>query len=76
MIIGVPKEIKTDENRVGLTPAGVHEFYNHGHKILIEKNAGLGSGFSDIEYKNENLANLKTYYSEDSLLNYSTIIDR
>ncbi|MCY7493661.1 alanine dehydrogenase [Bacillus safensis] len=50
MIIGVPKEIKNNENRVGITPAGVAAFKKHGHEVWIETNAGLGSGFTDQEY--------------------------
>ncbi|WP_156291501.1 alanine dehydrogenase [Oceanobacillus salinisoli] len=50
MIIGVPKEIKNNENRVALTPAGTTQFVNHGHQVLIEKDAGLGSGYTDDEY--------------------------
>jgi alanine dehydrogenase len=50
MIIGVPKEIKNNENRVALTPAGVVSFIKEGHKVLIEKGAGLGSGFPDEDY--------------------------
>ena len=50
MIIGVPKEIKNNENRVGLTPAGVAEFKKHKHTIYIQKTAGIGSGFSDDDY--------------------------
>ncbi len=53
MIIGVPKEIKPNENRVGLIPAGVHEFIKNGHKVIVEKNAGVGSGICDDEYKKE-----------------------
>jgi alanine dehydrogenase len=52
MIIGVPKEIKNNENRVALTPAGVVSFVNAGHKVLVEKNAGVGSGFSNEDYLN------------------------
>lgn len=52
MIIGVPKEIKGFENRVGLTPNGVEELINNGHKVLIEKGAGEGSSFVDEEYVN------------------------
>ena len=51
MLVGVPKEIKNNENRVAMTPAGVHELTQRGHKVLIEKSAGVGSGFSDDEYK-------------------------
>ncbi|HEX7666797.1 MAG TPA: alanine dehydrogenase, partial [Polyangiaceae bacterium] len=50
MIIGVPKEIKTREYRVGMTPAGVKSLTSRGHKVLIEKSAGEGSGISDAEY--------------------------
>ncbi|MGE8202990.1 alanine dehydrogenase [Heyndrickxia sp. NPDC080065] len=51
MIIGVPKEIKNNENRVAMTPAGVVHLSNAGHKVIIETNAGLGSGFTNEEYK-------------------------
>ncbi|OQP24925.1 alanine dehydrogenase, partial [Geobacillus zalihae] len=50
MIIGVPKEIKNNENRVAITPAGVLSFVQAGHTVLIEKEAGVGSGFSDSDY--------------------------
>lgn len=50
MQIGLPKEIKSDENRVALTPAGVLALTRDGHDVLIEKGAGLGSGFSDEQY--------------------------
>lgn len=50
MIIGVPKEIKNNENRVAVTPAGVTEFKKHGHTVYIQSKAGNGSGFSDDEY--------------------------
>ncbi|TGE29135.1 alanine dehydrogenase [Hymenobacter metallicola] len=51
MIIGVPKEIKNNENRVGLTPAGVAEFRKHGHDVYVQASAGEGSGFQDAEYE-------------------------
>ena len=51
MIIGVPKEIKSNENRVALTPAGTLELTKRGHKVYVQSTAGLGSGFSDDEYK-------------------------
>lgn len=50
MIIGVPKEIKNNENRVAITPAGVTDFVKHGHTVYIENNAGAGSGISNEEY--------------------------
>ncbi|WP_087973301.1 alanine dehydrogenase [Oceanobacillus rekensis] len=51
MIIGVPKEIKNNENRVAMTPAGVVNLKNAGQKVIVEKGAGLGSNFTDEEYK-------------------------
>ncbi|MCL6478638.1 MAG: alanine dehydrogenase [Peptococcaceae bacterium] len=50
MIIGVPKEIKDNENRVAITPAGVEAMVNAGHEVVIETNAGAGSGISDHQY--------------------------
>lgn len=50
MLIGVPKEIKDHEYRVGLTPASVRELINHGHQITLEDNAGAGIGFSNDDY--------------------------
>lgn len=50
MIIGVPKEIKNNENRVALTPAGVTELRKHQHTIYVQSLAGAGSGFTDAEY--------------------------
>ncbi|MCK5353510.1 MAG: alanine dehydrogenase [Methyloprofundus sp.] len=52
MIIGIPKEIKGQEYRVALMPSGAAELVRAGHEVLIETGAGLGSGFSDIEYLN------------------------
>ena len=50
MIIGIPKEIKKEEYRVAITPAGVTELKQAGHTVLIETDAGKGSGFSDDDY--------------------------
>jgi alanine dehydrogenase len=50
MIIGVPKEIKNNENRVALTPAGTQELVKRGHTVYVQNSAGVGSGFSDDEY--------------------------
>ena len=50
MIVGILKEIKTEENRVCMTPAGVEVMIQHGHTILVEKSAGVGSGFKDAAY--------------------------
>lgn len=52
MIIGVPREIKNNENRVAMTPAGVVNLISAGQEVIIEKGAGLGSNFTDEEYKN------------------------
>ncbi|WP_103981591.1 alanine dehydrogenase [Helcococcus massiliensis] len=53
MRIGIPKEIKNRENRVAITPAGVHALVSDGHEVLIEKNAGLGSAITDEAYIEE-----------------------
>src|SRR5258706_241414 len=50
MIIGVPKEIKNNENRVALTPAGTQELTRRGHTVYVQTTAGTGSGFADEEY--------------------------
>src|SRR4051812_10338005 len=50
MKIGVPKEIKTNENRIALVPAGAESLISNGHSVLIETGGGLGSGFSDKDY--------------------------
>lgn len=50
MIVGVPTETKRNETRVAITPAGVHELFAHGHQVLIESGAGLGSTISDREF--------------------------
>lgn len=50
MIIGVPKEIKTNENRIALVPAGAEAFVTRGHTVYVEKGAGIGSGFPDEAY--------------------------
>ncbi len=50
MKVGVPKEVKNHEYRVAITPIGVHELVAHGHEVVIEKDAGVGSGISDDEY--------------------------
>lgn len=50
MIIGIPKEIKNNENRVSLTPAGASELVAHGHTVYVQHNAGLNSGFPDESY--------------------------
>jgi alanine dehydrogenase len=50
VIIGVPKEIKTREYRVGMTPAGARSLTSRGHKVLVERGAGEGSGIADSEY--------------------------
>ena len=51
MLIGVPREIKKDEHRVGLTPASVHELVVHGHDVIVETDAGTSIGFGDDIYR-------------------------
>src|SRR5260370_36380803 len=50
MLVGVPKEIKDNEFRVGLTPSSVAELVHHGHQVLVETSAGVGSGLPDSQY--------------------------
>ena len=50
MVIGVPREIKNNEFRVGLTPGAANAYVRTGHAVLVEEGAGLGSGFTDQEY--------------------------
>ena len=51
MKIGIPKEIKNNENRVGMTPDGVAELVKHGHEVFVQHTAGEGSGFADVAYE-------------------------
>ena len=60
MKIGVPKEIKDKENRVALTPDGAKQLTANGHKVFVEQNAGLGSGFKDEEYSKSGAAIVDT----------------
>ncbi|MDW3194010.1 MAG: alanine dehydrogenase [Cytophagales bacterium] len=60
MVIGVPKEIKNNENRVALTPAGAKELTKHGHTVHVQSTAGNGSGFSDENYKEAGASILPT----------------
>lgn len=60
MIVGVPKEIKNKENRVGMVVAGVRTLTNAGHKVIIQKSAGLGAGISDEDYRKAGATILET----------------
>ena len=60
MIIGVPTEIKNNENRVALTPAGAFELNKRGHEVFVQSNAGVGSGFSDEDYSEAGASILPT----------------
>lgn len=51
MLIGVPKEIKNHEYRVGMVPSSVHELIHHGHQVIVEANAGIGIGIDDSDYE-------------------------
>ncbi|MDY0131096.1 MAG: alanine dehydrogenase [Desulforegulaceae bacterium] len=71
MIVGILKEIMAEENRVAMTPAGVEIMKNNGHKVLVEKNAGIGSGFSDEDYKRagaEIVDSPKTIYEASEMI--------
>lgn len=48
--VGIPREVKNNEFRVAITPAGVHELVRHGHQVVVERGAGLGSSITDDEY--------------------------
>ena len=71
MIIGVPKEIKNNENRVSLIPFGVEELTNLGHKVIIQKKAGIGSGFDDNVYIN---AGAKIFDNADQIYQEADLI--
>jgi alanine dehydrogenase len=60
MIIGILKEIKTEENRVSMTPAGVEMMRQSGHDVLVERNAGAGSGFADQRYADAGASIIET----------------
>lgn len=71
MIIGVPKEIKNNENRVALTPAGTEALKKAGHTVLVEQSAGIGSGFSDESYVQaggEIIANKKALFDKSEMI--------
>lgn len=71
MKIGVPKEIKSSENRVGVTPAGVAELVKHGHTLFVQSTAGEGSGFSDEEYATAGatiLPNIEETYAQADMI--------
>jgi alanine dehydrogenase len=72
MIIGVPKEIKTNENRVGLLPVGVQTLKSFGHTVLVETKAGVGSGFDDDAYAKAGAKIMKTakevYHKADMIV--------
>ncbi|MEK7146589.1 MAG: alanine dehydrogenase, partial [Patescibacteria group bacterium] len=60
MIIATIKEIKNNENRVGLSPYGVKELVDEGHTVIVQETAGIGSGFSDAEYKEAGATMMRT----------------
>jgi alanine dehydrogenase len=68
--IGVAKEIKTDEYRVALTPAGARELAQHGHDVLVETTAGEGSAFADSDYERAGarIASVDEVWAESELL--------
>ena len=80
MIIGVPKEIKNNENRVSVTPGGVKELAKNGHKLYIQSSAGEGSGFPDEDYRNAGAEILNdiesTYEKADMIIKVKEPIER
>ena len=71
MKIGVPSEIKAQESRVGLTPQSVKELVKNKHKVLIQKDAGIGAGFSNSDYE---LSGAKIVNSAEDIFNDSEMI--
>lgn len=71
MLIGIPREIKNNEYRVGLTAAGVHELVAQGHDVLVEQEAGLGAGITDAEYR---AAGARTATSADEVWSRADMI--
>ena len=72
MIIGIPKEIKDNEKRVSITPYGVNELVSDGHTVLVQRNAGIGSGFLDSLYLQNGAKILET--AEDIFLKSDLIV--
>lgn len=71
MKIGIPKEIKNNENRVGMTPAGVFELTKNNHEVFVQKDAGVGSGFFDEDYMKQGAVILDTIedvYAQSTLI--------
>ena len=70
MIIGVPKEIKIDEHRVSMTPAGVHDLVTRGHKVLLEDHAGEGSGITNQNYLDQGakIVSLQEIFSQSEMI--------
>lgn len=71
MRIGIPKEIKQGESRVGMTPAGVAELIKHGHKVFVQHTAGEGSGFPDVAYEHvgaEILPTIEDVYAQSEMI--------
>ena len=70
MIIGIPKEVKNNEYRVAASPGNVNDLVNHGHRVLVETDAGAGSGFSDEEYRaaGAEIGSADWVYSEAELI--------
>ena len=61
MIIAVPKEIKEQENRVALTPSAAYQLIKHGHRVLVERDAGTGAGFPDADYESVGATMIATH---------------
>jgi len=71
MVIGIPREIKPEENRIAIVPGGVETLVHKGHKVIIEKGAGLRSGFNDEEY---NMAGAKILHGHEDIFAEADLI--
>lgn len=71
MVIGIPKEIKPEENRIAIVPGGIETLVHKGHKVIIEKGAGRGSGFNDEEY---NRAGAQISHRHEDILGEADLI--
>ncbi|MDP2908672.1 MAG: alanine dehydrogenase [Nanoarchaeota archaeon] len=79
MIIGLPKEVKTKENRVALKPSDVEALFSVGHKVKVEKNAGYGAGYLDLEYEKAGarmVATAKEAYDADIVVKVKEPIEQ
>ena len=73
MVIGVPREIKAQENRIAMTPFGAENLTSRGHEVLVQVDGGLGCGFDNEDYRNAGAVLIK---SAEEIFERSELIDR